>query len=93
LTPRCQNFPFSCILQQFKGPPLPVSYGKYGFKEVVVALADAQEKLSRETNPSVYTEAEFRKKIQSGQHFIDSVLTGPKILVIGDEHELARLAE
>lgn len=67
--------------------------GKAGFKEVVRALADAQVKLNREINPSVYTEAEFRKKLLSGQHFVSSVSKGPRILVIGDEDELARLAE
>lgn len=67
--------------------------GVAGFKEVVKALAEAQGKLSREINPSVYTEAEFRKKLHSGQQFVNSVLKGPKILVIGDEDELARLVE
>lgn len=67
--------------------------GKAGFKEIVKALADAQEKLNREINPSVYTEAEFRKKLLSGQHFVSSVSKGPRILVIGDVDELERLAE
>ena len=64
-----------------------------GFKEVVKALAEAQARLSREINPSVYTESEFQKKLQSGQHFLSSVVKGPKILVIGDEDELARLGK
>ena len=64
-----------------------------GFKEVVKALAEAQARLSREINPSVYTESEFQKKLQSGQHFVSSVLKGPKILVIGDEDELAGLGK
>jgi len=64
-----------------------------GFKEVVKALAEAQARLSREINPSVYTESEFQKKLQSGQHFLSSVVKGPKILVIGDEDELAGLGK
>lgn len=67
--------------------------GKAGFKEVVKVLAEAEGRLAREINPSVYTEAEFRKKVLSGQQFVTSVLKGPKILVVGDEDELARLAE
>jgi hypothetical protein len=37
--------------------------GKADFKEVIRALADAQEKLNREIDPSVYTEAEFLKEM------------------------------
>jgi predicted nucleotidyltransferase len=61
--------------------------------DVVSALAEAQRNLGREVNPSVYRTEEFCRKLAQGQHFISSVVSGPKIFLIGDENELARLAQ
>ena len=61
--------------------------------EVVSALAEAQRDLGREVNPSVYRTEEFCRKLAQGQHFLSSVVTGPKVFLIGDENELARLAQ
>ena len=66
--------------------------GDVTFGEVVSALQGAQEKLGREINPSVYPRAEFWKKLAEGHHFLSSILTEPKILVMGDARELARVA-
>jgi predicted nucleotidyltransferase len=67
--------------------------GKAGFREVISALGPAQQALAREVNPTVYPPAEFRKKIRANSHFLKSVLKGPKIFLIGDDRELARMAE
>ncbi|WP_324664276.1 nucleotidyltransferase domain-containing protein [Dehalococcoides mccartyi] len=66
--------------------------GSASFAEVVKALHDAQEKLGREINPTVYPIEEFRSRIAEEHYFIRDVLSGEKIFVIGDEHELKRLA-
>ena len=66
--------------------------GDVRFTEVVSALAEAQQKLGREVNPTVYPPAEFREKAAADHHFIKAVLRGPKILLIGDEDDLAGLA-
>src|SRR4030042_2975437 len=65
--------------------------GDVSFADVNRALRPAQEKLQRETNPSVYPVAEFQTKLAGGHHFLGSVLKGDKIYLIGDEHELGRL--
>lgn len=65
--------------------------GDLSFAEVVAALQPAQEKLSREVNPTVYSVAEFRKKLRTGHHFIKTVIQEPKIFLIGDEGELKKL--
>jgi predicted nucleotidyltransferase len=67
--------------------------GNVAFSEVVAALADAQAKLGREVNPTVYPPEEFIGKVCSGHHFLRGVLKREKIFLIGDEHELARLAQ
>jgi len=66
--------------------------GDVAFAEVVKALRNAQETLGREINPTVYPIEEFRSRIAEEHYFIQNVLSGPKIFVVGDEHELKRLA-
>lgn len=62
-----------------------------GFSDVVMALRLAQERLQREINPTVDSLAEFRKKLQTGHHFLTSVMGTSKIFLVGGERELTRL--
>ncbi|MGI8742814.1 MAG: nucleotidyltransferase domain-containing protein [Bryobacteraceae bacterium] len=65
-----------------------VSLGK-----AVHLLSDAQHKLGREINPSVYGVDEFYRKLAEGHYFISSIMAAPKILLIGEESEFKRLEE
>lgn len=67
--------------------------GDISFAEVVAALAPVQERLGREVNPSVYPSREFQRKLGQGHHFLTALLHEPKVFVLGDEHELERLAQ
>ena len=67
--------------------------GDISFAEVVAALAPVQERLGREVNPSVYPSGEFQRKLGQGHHFLTALLHEPKVFVLGDEHELERLAQ
>jgi predicted nucleotidyltransferase len=67
--------------------------GEITFAELVAALCPAQERLGREVNPSVYPRKEFCGKLAQHHHFLTSVLKEPKVFLVGDEHELARLAQ
>jgi predicted nucleotidyltransferase len=62
-----------------------------GLKTVSRWLSGVSEKLGREVNPHVIDEAEFRRRRQSGDHFVLRVLESPRLFVVGDEDELARL--
>jgi len=66
--------------------------GDVTFGEVVQALQPAQETLGREINPTVYPPSEFVKKVSDKNNFLNRVLSGKKIFLIGDNNELARLA-
>lgn len=66
--------------------------GGVSFAEAVKALHEAQEKLDREVNPSVYPVEEFRRRVAEQHYFIREVLSGPRIFVVGDDNELERLA-
>jgi predicted nucleotidyltransferase len=63
--------------------------GQASFGEIVSRLQPAQRVLGREVNPAVYPLAEFRRKARRGNHFLNGVLEGRKLFVIGDERELA----
>jgi predicted nucleotidyltransferase len=67
--------------------------GFASFSEIVAALSPLQDTLRREISPSVYPPAEFRRKIRDGSHFVTTVLGEPKIMLMGDEDELERLAK
>ena len=67
--------------------------GEASFAEVSEAVSQAQKTIGREVNPSVYTPADFRIKLKAKHHFLRTVLNAEKIFLIGDEHELGRLAK
>jgi predicted nucleotidyltransferase len=66
--------------------------GKVGLAELSPALRPAEERLGRPVNPTVYTRAEFAKKVKAGHHFLQSVLEKEKIFIVGDEHDLEQAA-
>jgi uncharacterized protein len=67
--------------------------GDVTFREVVVALSEAQLQLGREVNPTAYAADEFRSRLSARHHFLTRVLKKEKVFLIGDERELERLAE
>jgi len=66
--------------------------GKASFGDVVSALAPAQKTIGREINPTVFSVSEFRSKLAAGNHFLNSVIRGKNLFVIGTPNELAKLA-
>lgn len=67
--------------------------GDIGLHDVASALRDAQRKLGREVNPKLFQPGEFAKRVASKDHFVLSVLSKPKLFVIGSQNELDRLIE
>ncbi len=67
--------------------------GSATFTEVVSALSLAQQSLGREINPTVFPSEEFQTKLASHNHFIMTIMKGPKIFLVGDEHELKNMAQ
>jgi predicted nucleotidyltransferase len=66
--------------------------GNLEFAEVVAALSPAQGTLAREINPVVYPPEEFRSKLTERHHFLKTVMSAPKIFLIGNDNELEELA-
>ena len=65
--------------------------GEVDFATIVGALAQAQERLGRDVNPSVYPPAEFRDKLARKHHFLTSVLHEPRLFIFGGDDELVGL--
>lgn len=66
--------------------------GEIKFEEALLALSGAEGAVRREINPHVYGVKEFRSKATGRDGFIARVLHGPRIFVIGDDHDLEKLA-
>jgi predicted nucleotidyltransferase len=66
--------------------------GALDFAEGVKALYPAQEILGREINPVIYSVEEFRCKRAAGDPFLRGVLDHEKLFLIGNHHDLAKLA-
>ncbi len=62
--------------------------GQASLRRLTGLLSGIGERVGREINPHVMTPDEFMKRKAERDHFVTSVLAGPRILVKGTEHEL-----
>lgn len=60
-------------------------------RETTKLLGPVVSEVGREIKPMIYTREEFIKKAREKHHFITEVIRGPKIWLIGNEDELAKL--
>jgi predicted nucleotidyltransferase len=65
--------------------------GNITLEDVLGCVSDVESSLGRAINPTVYSSAEFKIKLASGNHFLNSVVRGEKIFLIGDERELRKV--
>lgn len=59
-----------------------------GYPEVYAALAVVEPQLGRPVNPTLYDEADWRRKQAEGSAFVTRVWAQPKIWIVGSEDEL-----
>ena len=62
------------------------------FANVVRALHPAQTELGRDINPVVYSLQEIQRRVHEEDPFVLNLLAGPKIFLIGTDHDLSQLA-
>lgn len=67
--------------------------GSAPFAAVVEACHTGTQRLGREVNPVVMTKAAFLAKRRQSDRFISRVAKEPKIFLIGDANEFAKLTE
>ena len=68
-----------------------LSAGRVTLEDVLRHVSDLERSLGRAVNPTVYSLAEYKTKLKSGNHFLNSVVRGEKIFLIGDERELRKV--
>ena len=56
-------------------------------------LGQVENSVGREINSIALTPSEFAARMKAGDQLLTAVMAGPKIFLIGDEDEAARLAE
>ena len=56
-------------------------------------LNSASNQLNREINLNTMTLSEFTQRIQNNDHFVTRIMTDPKLMIIGQEDDLSRLAK
>ena len=66
---------------------------RIGLAELAPVLRQAETKLLRPLNPSVYTPEEVAEKLALGHHFLGMLMSGEKLFVLGSEDDLARIAQ
>lgn len=65
--------------------------GNISTRDVVKLLRPCREKLNREINPHILSDAEFKQKKNS--HFIKTILNSKKLFVIGNSDDLEKLGK
>jgi uncharacterized protein len=65
--------------------------GKATLDEVLSRLASVEKNIGRPINPTVYSVAEFKSKLAGRNHFLNAVLNGQKVFLVGDENELRKV--
>jgi len=61
-----------------------------GYADLFALLTEAEAQLGRPINPSLYTAAEWRHRLESGNTFALRLLEQPKIFLIGSENDLGK---
>jgi len=67
--------------------------GEISLRKITGLLSGAGNRLGREINSHVLGPAEFLKRRKASEHFVTSVMTSPKIWLIGSEDELAAMGK
>jgi uncharacterized protein len=65
--------------------------GNIALEELLALLPDVEQSLGRSVNPTIYSLAEFRSKLATGNHFLNAVVQGEKVFLVGDEDELGKV--
>jgi predicted nucleotidyltransferase len=60
------------------------------YPRLIEALSKAEEDLRRPVNPSLYTAAEWRRKVAEDSGFVKRVMEQSKVFVLGSESELVQ---
>jgi len=89
-------FVFGSIAQGTETPESDIDLmviGTITLRMLATRTRGISNELGRELSPHVMTEIEYTKRKLSGDHFVKHVLKGPKLFVVGTEHDLESMGE
>src|SRR5450432_1082670 len=66
--------------------------GDVTFADVVGALQEASNSLRREINPNLYPLRELKRRLAVGEPYLERVMEGRKIFIIGGDDDFGKLA-
>lgn len=67
--------------------------GKIPLEHLLIILREPERALERDINPSLYDFSEIKERLEEKDPFITQVLNGPKILLVGDERKIRKIAQ
>jgi len=67
--------------------------GDADIRQVVTLLSGVGLQVAREVNPYDLSVQEFLRRRDAADHFLTTVLGGPKLFIIGTEHDLETMEE
>jgi predicted nucleotidyltransferase len=62
--------------------------GELELMELAQVIAHLEDQLGREINYSVLTQSELAGRVAQGEPFVENVLAGPMVMLVGDENAL-----
>ncbi len=65
---------------------------KLTYPDIFPQLAEAEKKLGRTVNPTLYKMTELRRKIDESNAFVTRVLAQPKLFIFGSEDDISKSA-
>ena len=67
--------------------------GGLGLRKLTSLLSGVTERIGREVNSHIMTEAEYQKRVKAKDHFVTHVLDGPKLFIVGTENDFDAMGE
>jgi DNA-binding transcriptional ArsR family regulator len=65
--------------------------GSIGLRPLSGLLSGFSERIGREINPHVLSEAEFKKRQNEKDHFLTRVMESPKVFIVGNQNDLSAM--
>ena len=67
--------------------------GEMPLKDLLKRLREPEKILGRDINPSLFQISEMKQRMKDQDPFVGRIIAEPKIMLIGNEDDLRRLAQ
>jgi predicted nucleotidyltransferase len=67
--------------------------GDIGLRATSKLIKEPSQQMNREINPHIMTVEEFTQRKTEKEHFITTILASPRIMIIGNEDDFAKLGQ